>query len=260
MDERHAFSVGKVKLVPVLADIRELDADAVVQPSGTSPTEVIQASPWVIHSDSDGLVAASLAKHAPLQLGEVIITSAGSLKARYLFSAVVLDWAHQHPSNRLIVDEIVTATAQRCISIANALNLKTIAFTPWGTRVGASEASQITALMLNSITVQLQSVPGSLETVYLISNNQKHYEWFVDRAFVFHLLFDQVSQIRSAINELDIPQARRDYLINLLENLQTNVVVYNEIIGGDKIDVGDISGTTGVAIGRESEATVDPDE
>lgn len=234
------FLVGKTTLMPLLADITTLQADALVQPSGTSPEQdllVLQASPWVIKADTTGAIAEALAPHAPLQLGTVVVTTAGATKAKYLLHAVVIDWARQHPSKLLVVNEVITAMAKRCIEIATALQMRSIAFTAWGTRTAGGKANQITALMMQAIVAQLQEQPSSLETVYLVSNNHEHYQWFVDRAFVFHVLSEQVAQVRKEIRDLDIPQERRRQLLSLLDNLQNNVVVYNQIVNGDKIDV-----------------------
>jgi O-acetyl-ADP-ribose deacetylase (regulator of RNase III) len=250
----NAFSIGRVELIPMLGDITTLEADAVVQPGGTSVHREIQVSPWASQMLEQELDAFS--KHMPLQLGDVIVTHAGALSARYLFNAIVLDWGHQHPSGELVIDDVVASVARRCIKIAAALELRSIAFTPWGTRVSNRETSEVTALMVNAIVSQLQEDPGSLESVYLISNNPEHYHWFVDRAFVFQLLFAQVSQMRNTIENLDIPQSSRQQLIDLLEDFRANVVVYNEIVGGDKTTVGDISESTGIAIGTDAQTNV----
>jgi O-acetyl-ADP-ribose deacetylase (regulator of RNase III) len=247
------FKVGKVTLQPILDDITQLQADALVQPSGTSPEGVpVQASPWVVAADRDGSIERALNHFSPLHLGDVIVTPPGLLNAKYLFSAVVLDWGHQHPSGQLIIDDVVVSAAQKCISIAAALDLKTIAFTPWGTRVGALEASHVTAIMAQAVVTALQARPGKLEVVYLISRDPQHYQWFVDRVFMFRIMFEQIMRIQNEVESLHITQQDREHILELLGNLQHNIVVYNEFVGGDKITSGDITGATGIAIGRHS--------
>ncbi len=253
------FMIGQVRLTPKLVDITTLQVDALVQPSGTSHHEkIIEASPWVIKSDNDGSITKELSRHTPLKLGDVIVTSAGNLNARYLLSAVVIDWAFQHTSGHLVNDEIVTSAIKKCIAIAVALGLKSIAFTPWGTRTAGQDAARTTAIMLQALSTELQKLQdqsGELANVYLVSNQQKHYQWFADRMFVFHLFYDQIAMVRGMVQELDIPQSQRKNLLGLLNNLQTNIVVYNEVVGGDKISTGDIKNTTGVALGESASAT-----
>jgi O-acetyl-ADP-ribose deacetylase (regulator of RNase III) len=247
------FLVGGVKLLPMLGDITKLKADAVVQSGGTSVDQEIHLSSWAFQAGEKELGAA-LSRHAPMQLGDVIVSHAGALPARYLFTAIVLDWGRQHPANRLIIDEVITSAASKCIHVATALGLKSIAFTPWGTRVTGRRASEITALMVNAIVSQILDDAGSLERVYLVSHSRKHYEWFVDRAFVFEMLLGQVSQIRQVLDELDIPSAQREHLRSLMDNVRHNVVNYIEIVRGDKTTVGDIKDSEGIAVGTEAKA------
>lgn len=247
------FLVGGVRLLPLHSDITQLQADAVVQTGGTSMGKAIHVSSWVSQAGNTE-IADVLSRYAPMQLGDVIVTHAGPLPARYLFTAVVLDWGHQHPADRLIVDDVITSAAQRCIHLATALGLKSLAFAPWGTRVSDQQASKITALMLNGIVSQILDNSGSLEQVYLVSNRQEHYQWFVDRAFVFEMLLGQVSQISKALDALDIPAAQREQLHTVLDHMRHNVVIYNEIVSGDKTTVGNIVGSGGIAIGKEAEA------
>lgn len=256
----HSFQVGSVNLIPMLGDITQLEVDALIPPAGTSSYEnlfIYQASPWVRNIDRDGLIEQALITHAPLELGRVIVTPAYHLSAKYLFHAIVVDWADTNSPRKLVKPEIVESAARICIELAAALGLKSIAFTPWGTRVERQSAAQVTAVMLQAITAQLHQTSGVLESIYLISNNPEHYQWFVDRTFVFHLLSEQVNEIQDSISELDIPEPSRKHLSELLNNLQDNVVVYNEIVGGDKITIGDITDADGIAVGREAEAHID---
>ncbi len=247
------FKIGSVRLEPKLADITLLDVDAVVQPGGTSRAgESPQTSPWVIKADVDGSIARALQRHVPLQIGQVIVTPAGNLAAKYLLHAVVMDWALQHPSQQIVNDEVVASVVQKCLGIARALGVKSIAFTPWGTRVSQVEPAHITAIMLHAVANELQKPCGELEVVYLISNNPEHYQWFVDRAFIFGFLFNQLNQIQREIAALDVNSSHKNYLLSLLDNVRSNFVVYNEIIGGDKLAVGDIANAAGVAIGAAS--------
>ena len=251
------FKVGNVTLRPVQIDIKTLQADALVQPSGTSkPGWPMQAAPWVIEADGDGSITQALSYHAPFTLGDVIITLPGPhLKARYLFHAVVVDWALEHPSKKLIIDSIVTSVAQKCISVAAALGLKSIAFTPSGTRIGAVEPAHITALLVQAVIAALQAEAGDLETVYLVSRDPEHFQWFVDRTFAFRIILDQLRQASDAIAALDIPDRSRENILAALQNAQRNVIVYTEVFSGAKYQVS-IEEGRGVVIGDEASATL----
>lgn len=254
-----AFSIGNVQLMPKLTRILELEADAFVNNMGdTQKGEQPDTSGWfkqMVRSDSEQeAIVQELARHAPFQLGDVVVTGAGNLNARYLLNAVISELSDVYPIGQIITDEIVHKAAQKCIRIAGTLALKSIAFTPWGTRIGATEAAHVTAVMVNAIVSELRVNPGTLEIVYLISHNEEHYQWFVDRVSIFQIINDQVSQIRQEIEAADIPTIQQNHLLKMLEDLQTNVIVYNEIVGGDKIEANVIN-SNGVALGRESTAS-----
>jgi len=174
-----------------------------------------------------------------MKAGEVVITPAYNLPALYMFHAFVVDWKQGYHTGKATVDEAVEIAAKKCIEIAAVLGIKSIAFTPWGTRVAGADAAQITAIMTQAITSQIRQNPGQLKKIYLISNNPEHYQLFVDRAFIFRLVFDQVNLVRDSVG-----------------NLQKNVVVYNEIVGGDKIE-GDkinanVTESSEVAVGKDT--------
>lgn len=248
------FRIGQVTIVPILGDIKELTADVFVQPSGTPADHRMHFSPWVMSDDKVDSIVDALKKHHPFQLGDVIVSATGSLPSKYLFSAVVIDWANQRSEGKLIYDNVITSVARKCIAIAASLGIKSIAFTPWGARSGASKAAYITALLVQAIETELKNDPGKLEYVYLISDDEEHYQWFVDRTFLFQVMNSQIEEVRNQISELDISADVQERLLGTLGNLSQTVYVINEVIGGDKIAVGDISNVAGVAIGTQSSA------
>lgn len=245
-ESKEVLQVGTVKFQAILGDIHDLQVDAVVQSSGTSlPGQPMQAAPWVISADIHGTVSQAFSVHQPFQLGDVLITPAGTLQAKYLFSAVVIDWGQQRLPPELLSPAVVTSTAHKCIEVAAALGIKSIAFTPWGTRVGVSEASHVTALLVQAIASAVQVKAGSLEVIYLVSKDAEHYRWFLDRAFVFQIMNKQVDQLRQKIEELNLTEHDKQSLQELVGNLQHNLstmTVVNIASGGDVNIGGDVTG------------------
>ncbi len=254
LDENDGFKIGQVTIIPLLGNIKELTADAFVQSSGTPTDHRMHFSPWVRSDSKVDTIVDALKKHHPFQLGEVIVSTAGSLPAKYLFSAVVIDWANQRPEGKLIYDDVINSVARKCIAIAASIGIKSIVFQPWGARSGASKAAYITALLVQAIETELKNDAGNLKYVYLISDNKEHYQWFVDRTFLFQVMNSQIEEMRTQISELDISTDVQERLLGTIGNLSQTVYVINEVIGGDKIAVGDINNATGVAIGTQSSA------
>lgn len=243
--------IGAVKIQVVLGDIRVLEADAVVEPAGTSQVFApgLAMAPWVLSADEpDNTIRKALEVHAPLELGKVIITPAGHVKSKYLFNAVVIDWGRKNPSDALLSDQVVVSTARKCIEIAAALGLRSIAFTPWGTRIEAADPARVTALLVQAIAAALRDGPGSLETVYLITTNPDHYKLFLDRTFVFGIMLTQVEQIRSEIHNLGLPDPAVRQLDALLGNLKSNISTVNIFNDNAQLTTGGV---------RMTESTVD---
>jgi O-acetyl-ADP-ribose deacetylase (regulator of RNase III) len=251
----HNFLVGNVRIEPLFRNITEIQADAFVQcGSAVEDPSDIQTTRWVWESDKDGSIYNGLKKLSPFRLGEVIIVPAGNLPAKYLFNAIVIDRTKQHIATELLNEQVVSDVARKCISVAVALGLKSIAFTPWGTRTLA-DPSRITAIMLQAITQNLEESSGNLEVVYLISNIEEHYKWFIDRSFVLLMFKDQIKQVKKVISDLEIPTDQKLYVERILNNITHNITVSQFVQGdavqGDKNQVDNITDSN-VALGRDA--------
>lgn len=247
--DNELLKIGGVTLRAVLTDIADIHVDAIVHPSGISAYEdTIELSPWVRDADPNEAISSAMRSHLPFKLGDVIVTPAGDLKTKYLISAIVMDW--KNLNSELLSERVAADAVHKCVKLAVALQLKSIAFTPWGTRTGAGIPARIIAIMLQAITAEIQADAGGLECIYLISNNPEHLQWFVDRAFVFQVMFSQLTEVHRGISELNLPEQTNERIFKLLANLQNNTFI--DIIGGDKITTGNISDSKGLAIGREA--------
>lgn len=72
---------------------------------------------------------------APVDLGDVAVTTAGELSQKYIFHAVTIDWDQSRPRNGELHDFIVKNSVQRCFQLMFALKLSSIAFPVIGTGV-----------------------------------------------------------------------------------------------------------------------------
>lgn len=71
-------------------------------------------------------------KHVPLKIGDVVVTSAGELPAKYIFHAVTIDYTNMvYPS-----EDSIRAASLKCMRLADVLGIRTIAFAALGTGVG----------------------------------------------------------------------------------------------------------------------------
>jgi O-acetyl-ADP-ribose deacetylase (regulator of RNase III) len=99
-------------------------------------------------------------KHVPLKAGEVAVTSAGLLKAKYVFHTVMIDY-----DNMIFPDDsIVLRATERCLQLADTLQLRSIAFPALGTGVGQYPFQRAAEVMTRTITDRL-SAGSTLEQV-----------------------------------------------------------------------------------------------
>ena len=109
-------------------------------------------------------------------------------------------------------------------------------------RTTRADPSRITAVMLYAIMQSLEHSTGNLETVYLVSNVKEHYQWFVDRSFVFAMFKGQIEQVKETIINSPIPQEQKRYIEQMLNNITHNIIVYNQTVQGDTIQGDKVGG------------------
>jgi O-acetyl-ADP-ribose deacetylase (regulator of RNase III) len=252
--QSQGFTLEGVRIEARLGLMATIEAEALVCSSGPGKRLIgSHSAAWLQEADRDGSISAALQRYGSTQLGEVVVTHAGTLGAKYLLNAAVIDWKQKHTRSQLVDDTIVFEATRKCIQIAASLGLRSIAFTPWGTRKGGGDAKRITAVMLYAMIDALLDDCGTLEVVYVVSNVVEHYNWFVDRLSIFELLFAQLLKVRQEIKQLEISEAERSRLLGMIKDIGQSVVVYNEITHGDRISMGTIAGGT-VAAGSQSSA------
>jgi O-acetyl-ADP-ribose deacetylase (regulator of RNase III) len=236
--------------------MEDLEADALVQStSARGSKNYIYIANWAKEADNGGVISKSLMRHKPFKLGVVIVVSAGELRAKYLFSAIVIDRVEELRSGVALDDKVISDTAKKCIRIAASLGLESIAFTPWGTRAAGGEAARITAIMLNAIVQAINEYSGNLRFAYLVSNNTEHYKWFIDRSFVVKMFTTQVDQVKSTVSNLQIPADQKLHIEQMLNNITNNITMYNQSAGGDLINTGNISDST-AAVGQDARVDI----
>jgi len=86
-------------------------------------------------------------KHVPLKIGDVAVTSAGTLAARYVFHSVTIDYTNMvYPS-----EESIQVATLRCLQLSDALGVKSIAFPALGTGVGGFPLFRAATVMTRTI-------------------------------------------------------------------------------------------------------------
>jgi O-acetyl-ADP-ribose deacetylase (regulator of RNase III) len=141
----------------------------------TSEAEVIVSSDDSYISMGGGVSASILraggqeiimdaAKKVPVEVGDVVLTTAGRLRAKYVFHAITLDtWKDTLDSRRVLKDVL-----SRCFDLLDLLGLHSIALPAIGAGVAGFAYEDVAAEMANIIAARLISSEKPLKvTVFL---------------------------------------------------------------------------------------------
>jgi O-acetyl-ADP-ribose deacetylase (regulator of RNase III) len=123
-------------------DICELEVDAIVNAANVSLWMSTGVGGAIKRAGGDTIEFAAI-RQAPVELGDAVVTPAGSLAARYVIHAVSLD--RERRTSGPVIDAAVRSTFAR----ARELGITSIAFPALGTGVGGfplDEAARITVM------------------------------------------------------------------------------------------------------------------
>ena len=111
-------------------DLARVTADALVSSDDNYLSMSGGVSAALLRRGGD-IIAAEARKHIPLKIGDVVVTSAGKLSAKYIFHACTIDFTHMIHAD---AESIRNATL-KCLQLADTLNVRRLAFPALGTGV-----------------------------------------------------------------------------------------------------------------------------
>jgi O-acetyl-ADP-ribose deacetylase len=109
-------------------------------------------------------------KKGPVSIGEVVVTTAGRLKAKYVIHAAVMGQDLQTDSSK------IREATQNSLAAAAELGIKSIAFPAFGTGVGGFPVGECARIMIN--TVYQYTGKTALEKVVFVLYGKPAFETF----------------------------------------------------------------------------------
>lgn len=138
-------------------------------------------------------------KFLPLKRGDVIVTTAGRLKQKYIFHAVSR-LRKRSLTEKDDMDYVLKHTVGRCFELALALGISSIAFPPIGAGFARYPIAQVAARMAEDISDCLLSTSKVLNvTIWLYDRNQKM------KPIDFGSFFDEFDKATQKIGPTWIP-------------------------------------------------------
>jgi O-acetyl-ADP-ribose deacetylase (regulator of RNase III) len=149
---------GDRALSIVRTDIASVAADALVS-SDDGKLSMRAGVAAALNAASGGVCHAETRKFVPVRQGGVVVTSAGSLRARFVFHAITLDWDHAatyRPSR-----DILLRLLSGCLYQADTLRLQSLALPLLGTgNAGFSAAECLDATVELLVKAMLRGATG----------------------------------------------------------------------------------------------------
>lgn len=152
---RRSYTIGSSTLSIEFGDITTSRADVIVSSDDSDLSMGGGVSAAILRAAGQSLLLEA-AKHIPVQLGDVVVTSAGSLPAKHVFHAITIGDSDSAGK------AIAAATTARALSLVRSLGLKSIAFPAIGAGVARFALEDVAVEMTEAIVADLSSHSGPL--------------------------------------------------------------------------------------------------
>lgn len=135
--------------------------------------------------DTSGAIVEDVKKKIPAELGDVVVSTSGSLPYKFVFHAITIGQIekldHSFINEEDIHGYIVSNTVARCLELLRSVNLSSIAFPAIGGGNAGIPLSRIAAAMANSISEFLYKTNKSYKIeLFLFDKFNSFPEHFLD--------------------------------------------------------------------------------
>ena len=147
MTERTAdYKINNTTFRVTYGDITRLTADALVS-SDDNFLSMGGGVSYALLRTGGETIRIEANKHTPLNIGDVAVTSAGRLPAKYIFHAVTIDYTNMIYAS----EDSVQAATLKCMQLADTLGVRLIAFPALGTGAARFPLQLAAELMTRTI-------------------------------------------------------------------------------------------------------------
>jgi O-acetyl-ADP-ribose deacetylase (regulator of RNase III) len=197
------YSIGDTTFSITYCSITEVPADALVSSDDNYLSMGGGVSAAIARVAGRALVA-DARKHIPLSLGDVAVTSAGELPAKYVFHGVTIDKTRMAYADAGTVCRIT----RKCLEVAVALGVRDIAFPALGTGAARMPAEPCAEAMTREIAAFLSESPQALNRVRLTlfarpGVKQQSIEAFYAKAAELAVQWTGSRRLGGLLNELE---------------------------------------------------------
>jgi O-acetyl-ADP-ribose deacetylase (regulator of RNase III) len=154
------YRFGKSKLTLKFGDITATETQVIVSSDDYYLSMGGGVSASILKAGGNE-IAIDAAKQVPAKLGDVVITTAGRLKSKFVFHAVTIGIVRDEQSPK----EIIKSTTTKCLSLLNSLSLNSISFPTIGAGSAGFSYEDIAIEMSKIISEYLSKAESEYEVI-----------------------------------------------------------------------------------------------
>jgi O-acetyl-ADP-ribose deacetylase (regulator of RNase III) len=170
------YQFGRSKLTICFGDIVVTGAQVIVSSDDCYITMGGGVSAAILRAGG-GAIPLDAAKKVPAALGDVVVTTAGTLTAQYVFHAITIG---PNPEN-LSPGAIVERATRRCMRLLDGLHLSSIAFPAIGAGIAGFSYEDVAARMAEVIAEELSTRAGAVDVAIFLFDR---FEYMTEMDFV----------------------------------------------------------------------------
>jgi O-acetyl-ADP-ribose deacetylase (regulator of RNase III) len=196
------YQFGKSKLTLRFGDITTTDTQVIVSSDDyyLSMGGGVSAS---ISKAGGNEIALDAAKNVPAELGDVVVTTAGRLKSKFVFHGITIG----NGTDRTEPKDIVKSTTIKCLDLLTTLNVNSISFPALGAGMAGFSYEDVAIEMSKVISEYLAKSKLELDVIiYLFDRYGKMQP--TDYIVFFEAFANKAPQI--AVKEINEPQIEKE--------------------------------------------------
>lgn len=179
------YHINNSSISIFFGNILQTKADVIVSSDDTNITMGGGVSGAICQKDGTGAIFQDVNKIIPAEVGDVIVSTAGSLPQMYLFHVITCDYGSvgqskiaEAVSKEDIQQYIIGHSIDKCFLLLHALDLKSIAFPAIGAGVAGFPLEKVATVMSEAIARNLRKTNKSISVeLYLLDRFEKMTPW-----------------------------------------------------------------------------------
>lgn len=226
MERTYIYNNSKVTIR--FGNILNSEAEVIVSSDDCYITMGGGLSMSIRNAEGSGAIEWDAHKKVPAGLGDVVVSTAGKLRQKFIFHAITIGFIKNTPvkdaPKEEVQDYIIRNSVTKCLNLMRNLNVSSIAFPTIGGGVAGIPLQRIAKVMARSISdfLFMTSYPYNIELFIYTTENQPNYIQYLD-------FFEQFAACVDSKEEYHLPNAPIETKTNLIEENYDVFISYSRL-------------------------------